>query len=76
MKRVLLVFVLISAGIITSCKNETKSEENTTEVAQIEYQCPMKCEGEKTYADKDVKCPVCSMDLAVVDKSSDSHEGH
>jgi predicted small lipoprotein YifL len=37
----------------------------------IVYQCPMKCEGEKTY-DKPGKCPKCSMDL----KEKDEHEGH
>ena len=31
------------------------------------YQCPMKCEGEKTYAE-DGKCPVCQMDLDEVKK--------
>ena len=35
-------------------------------MAVAEYQCPMKCEGEKTYADKDHKCPVCKMDLKEV----------
>ena len=36
------------------------------------YQCPMKCEGEKTY-DKPVKCPKCGMDLQDV-KSHLDHE--
>lgn len=30
------------------------------------YQCPMKCEGEKTYAEAG-KCPVCKMDLKEVE---------
>ncbi len=30
------------------------------------YQCPMKCEQEKTY-DKAGKCPVCGMDLEGVE---------
>ena len=29
------------------------------------YQCPMKCEGEKTYAEPG-KCPSCQMDLKEV----------
>ncbi len=29
------------------------------------YQCPMKCEGEKTY-EKPGDCPVCNMHLSVV----------
>jgi len=28
------------------------------------YQCPMQCEGEKTY-DKPGECPVCKMELKV-----------
>jgi len=36
------------------------------------YQCPMKCEGEKTY-DKPGKCPKCGMDIQDV-KSHTDHE--
>jgi len=36
------------------------------------YQCPMKCEGEKTY-DKPGKCPKCGMDVQDV-KSHTDHE--
>ena len=31
------------------------------------YQCPMKCEGEKTYEEPG-NCPVCNMHLAPVEK--------
>jgi len=31
------------------------------------YQCPMKCEGEKTY-DSPGNCPVCNMRLVKADK--------
>lgn len=37
-----------------------------TEVAD-KYQCPMKCEGEKTY-DSAGKCPMCGMDMEKVKK--------
>jgi Cu(I)/Ag(I) efflux system membrane fusion protein len=30
------------------------------------FMCPMKCEGDTTYADPDVRCPVCHMKLEVV----------
>ena len=30
------------------------------------YQCPMNCEGDKTYAEAG-KCPVCNMDLKAVE---------
>lgn len=35
--------------------------------AKIVYQCPMKCEGAKTY-DAPGNCPVCNMHLAPVNK--------
>ena len=54
-----------------SCTNsETKQAVNadstaikmdSTSVAAV-YQCPMKCEGEKTYPAPG-QCPVCGMDL-------------
>ena len=36
--------------------------EHSEEMAAAIYQCPMKCEGEKTYAEAGT-CPVCKMDL-------------
>lgn len=58
-------------------KQEVKTEEVQKEemshdkmdhdkMAIAEYQCPMKCEGDKTYTDKDHKCPVCNMNLKEV----------
>ncbi len=35
--------------------------------AKAQYQCPMKCEGEKMY-DSAGKCPVCQMDMKEVKK--------
>ena len=35
---------------------------NSNTVADSVYECPMKCEGEKTY-NKAGKCPVCNMKL-------------
>lgn len=78
-------FMLIVIVVITSCgsKNGTqKTEPASSEQMTVDtsgasqpvaavYQCPMKCEGEKTY-DKPGKCPKCSMDLKV----KDEHEGH
>ena len=39
------------------------------------YQCPMQCEGEKTY-DKPGQCPTCKMDLQAkeVEGEADKHE--
>ncbi|WP_157624787.1 heavy metal-binding domain-containing protein [Sunxiuqinia dokdonensis] len=38
------------------------------------YQCPMKCEGDRTY-NTPGNCPVCNMKLVAVDSGKDSH-GH
>ena len=73
MKKVFLMMVTIAFVAIStiSCKSEKK--EHTHEHAQTAYACPMECEGEKTYADKDAKCPVCKMKL-VAKKGEGSHE--
>jgi len=42
---------------MVSCNNKTEKKSST-----VEYQCPMKCEGEKVY-DTNESCPVCKMDL-------------
>ena len=45
-------------------ERKTSIEKIKKNISKIEvYQCPMKCEGDKTYADKDTKCPVCDMSL-------------
>ena len=70
MKKLMLGLALIAAFTVISCKNENKKVENSEEVAVAEYQCPMKCEGEKTYTDKDTKCPVCGMGLKEVEHTN------
>jgi len=77
MKKIILILVVVafSAVSITACKNETKEETKSEEVALTEYQCPMKCEDDKTYTDKDVKCPVCGMGLKEVEDKTD-HSNH
>ena len=47
----------------SSCKNE-KSNSKNEDVAV--YQCPMKCEGDKTYSESG-SCPVCKMDLQPIE---------
>ena len=41
----------------------------------VAYQCPMKCEGSKTY-DKAGKCPKCNMNLAKLEttKAAENHQ--
>lgn len=73
MKKLILGLAIITfMGVsLTACKNDTKEDTKTQEIAKVEYQCPMKCEGEKTYTDKDVKCPVCGMGLKQVEHKND-----
>ena len=49
--------------------NAQSSKVKTNKVAAdiVAYQCPMKCEGSKTY-DKAGKCPKCGMDLKAAAK--------
>lgn len=60
-------------------KNEVKVETSEkSEAAKAVYYCPMKCEGEKTYAQAG-SCPKCGMDLVVLadaGSAQDSHAGH
>lgn len=59
---------------IVNEKNELSKEDQTKEhdhdygyeMAMGAYQCPMKCEGDKTYAEEG-NCPECKMDLKKVE---------
>lgn len=57
-KRILLP--LFSLLLITMASCGSGSTENPDANA---YQCPMQCEGDKTY-DKPGDCPVCGMELS------------
>ncbi|TDU39647.1 protein SCO1/2 [Gelidibacter sediminis] len=65
MKNTLLILCSILFIGLTSCKNESAK---TSDV--IAYYCPMECEGDKTY-DEPGSCPVCNMDLVLVDTNVD-----
>jgi len=56
--------------VVTSC-NSDKSKNSENELAV--YQCPMQCEGDKTY-DTNVSCPVCKMDLELVESQKSKTE--
>ena len=68
------MFIVAASFAITSCggeddkKKDDKKEEKSGEKheAHASYQCPMKCEGEKTY-DAEGKCPTCGMDLEEIE---------
>ena len=56
----LIAVVLFTFGCNSATKTESKSE--------VLYQCPMKCEGDKTYHSA-ISCPVCNMDLKPIQNS-------
>ena len=43
----------------------TEMHDHGSDLATAPYQCPMQCEGEKTYPEPG-SCPVCKMDLKEV----------
>lgn len=60
-------FLLIAAISLTlsfsACNSQNNKSTSIEKVSeQKTYQCPMKCEGNKTY-DKPGTCPICGMDL-------------
>lgn len=79
------LFFILALGTLSACTDSNKSATETTETTPVEqvansqhYACPMKCEGEKTYAEAGT-CPVCKMDLkevAMAEAEPTGHEGH
>ncbi|MDO7171094.1 SCO family protein [Mariniflexile sp. AS56] len=59
-----IVIILITITNVLSCRSDKKT---TSDLAQA-YQCPMKCEGEKTYNETG-SCKICNMDLVLVANS-------
>ncbi len=49
---------------------EADSHDHSEDMATAVYQCPMKCEGEKTYPEPGT-CPECKMKLAEVKPSEE-----
>ncbi|MBI2280399.1 MAG: hypothetical protein HYU68_06880 [Bacteroidetes bacterium] len=69
--------ILTVTMFVASCGSKTSENnaENTTteQIENVKYQCPMKCEGEKTY-DKPGQCPKCNMDLEQIEKNHEHSE--
>ncbi|PCJ23019.1 MAG: hypothetical protein COA97_12495 [Flavobacteriales bacterium] len=75
-----MLFIVGSATFIgcgNSENHESDSHEHAEgeehaheEIAETTYYCPMKCEGEKTYAEEG-SCPECGMDLVVLDEEGE-----
>jgi protein SCO1/2 len=58
------LILLFTVTLLSSCKDTPPKDG-----AKVAYQCPMKCEGDKTYP-SNVTCPICKMDLKPVAESS------
>jgi len=68
MKQLKMILIIVSAIFSFSAADAqtTKKKSKTQkEKTAVHYQCPMKCEGEKTYH-KDGKCPKCNMQLKAI----------
>jgi transcription initiation factor IIE alpha subunit len=71
----MMVVTIFSLGVVsaqtkqstktTKAQTTKKKTNNKKSKNLMHYQCPMKCEGDKTYH-KDGKCPVCKMQLKKV----------
>lgn len=64
--------IILSMAIAIFCftattAQSTESKTNKATADRTVYQCPMKCEGGKTY-DKAGKCPKCNMNLKAISK--------
>jgi hypothetical protein len=58
-------------SIVMKTKNAARTV--GVEVSDLIYQCPMKCEGDKTY-NRPGNCPVCNMKLMPI--SNIAHDHH
>ncbi len=66
MKHLKMAFLaILSFFCITTVNAQTKKDTTAKHQHTLAYQCPMKCEGYKTY-EKAGKCPTCNMDLKAV----------
>lgn len=71
---IIIAIIILSSIVFTSCKTEKKAPQKEEVVTEkVAYQCPMKCEEEKTY-DKEGTCPVCKMKLREKSTESEHHE--
>ncbi|WP_445737980.1 SCO family protein [Mariniflexile sp.] len=59
-----VLILLLSVLMVVAC-NSNAAKKSTDDLAL--YQCPMKCEGDKTYNESG-SCPVCNMDLKPTEK--------
>ncbi len=62
LKVLLTMAIAVFSFTALNAQTEKIKTRNSIKVADSVYQCPMKCEGDKTY-NKAGKCPVCNMNL-------------
>jgi hypothetical protein len=69
-KFLILTSVMTAVAVFGSCSSDQPANAtNGTDhivTTSVLYQCPMKCEGDKTYTDAGI-CPVCKMELVALD---------
>lgn len=65
LKYLLMAFVALCLTTSLHAQTTKKKIKAKKEKTAMHYQCPMKCEGEKTYH-KNGKCPVCKMQMKPV----------
>ena len=71
MKKIVIILCGLLLIGLTSCKND--SSKSQSDEATL-YECPMHCEGDKTYSEPG-SCPVCKMDLVeVVNKEENDNK--
>jgi hypothetical protein len=77
MSKVIIACLMLLSIACTGNKSEKETSTTETQVvSDKKYACPMKCEGEKTYAEAG-KCPVCKMELqevAMAEPDSTAHQ--
>src|SRR5574343_1655581 len=71
MKQISVILSLAIAVFSFTAVNAQSTKNKTAVADSVIYQCPMKCEGDKTY-DKAGKCPKCNMNLKALPKQVDA----
>ncbi len=66
MRKIIIIICSLLVIGLTACKNDPSKSQSDIAMS---YQCPMHCEGDKTYAEPG-SCPVCKMDLKLVESES------
>ena len=61
------LMAILTIFCLTTVNAQTKKDSTAKHQHTMVYQCPMKCEGDKTY-DKAGKCPKCGMSLKEIEK--------